>query len=583
MLSPRPIRLAAVGAAVVALLLAAWCAWQAWQVQRDLNDAVAGARALQSSLDAGQTARTAAALDAVQTASGRAAERTAGPTWSLLTHVPWFGDDASGVRVTSRVLDDLARDGIAPLVAVVDDLDRLLPDGGAVDVDAVRALQEPVASARAALAAAHEDLQAQDASGYVARLRDQFTDFRDEVARADRAVRAADTAAALLPAMLGGDGDRNYLLVFQNNAEIRATGGLPGAVSEVRAADGTLGITRHVTGASFGRTDQPVLAETKTERQLYQGVLGRYFLDANMTPDFPRAADLMRARWAQEFPDDELAGVLMVDAVTLAYVLDATGPITVDGVTLTGDNAVDELLSGTYQRLEDPRQQDAFFAEVAAAAFERFATGTMNPTGVLRALSRAADERRVYLHSFDVDEQALLAGSAVAGELVTDPGVTAPQVDVTLNDSTGAKMSYYLRYDVDVDATYCAEGVQAFAAKAHLESVAPRDAADLPAYITGGGVYGTEPGRQLVTVRIYAPVDGAISEFELNGKRFEPLYTDENGRPIAMAYIELKPGQRVDLGWRMKGGPGQVDDADLTVTPTIEEQDNAVTVESACR
>ena len=38
--------------------------------------------------------------------------------------------------------------------------------------------------------------------------------------------------------MLGGDGPRNYLLVFQNNAEIRATGGLPGSWAEVHAEDG---------------------------------------------------------------------------------------------------------------------------------------------------------------------------------------------------------------------------------------------------------------------------------------------------------------------------------------------------------
>ncbi len=41
-----------------------------------------------------------------------------------------------------------------------------------------------------------------------------------------------------MPAFLGADGDRNYLYVFQNNAEVRSTGGLPGNISLVHASDG---------------------------------------------------------------------------------------------------------------------------------------------------------------------------------------------------------------------------------------------------------------------------------------------------------------------------------------------------------
>ena len=40
--------------------------------------------------------------------------------------------------------------------------------------------------------------------------------------------------------MAGADGPRDYLLVFQNNAEIRATGGLPGSWARLHAEDGKL-------------------------------------------------------------------------------------------------------------------------------------------------------------------------------------------------------------------------------------------------------------------------------------------------------------------------------------------------------
>ena len=42
--------------------------------------------------------------------------------------------------------------------------------------------------------------------------------------------------------MLGSDGPRHYLLVVQNNAEIRSTGGLPGSFMILNAEDGKLSL-----------------------------------------------------------------------------------------------------------------------------------------------------------------------------------------------------------------------------------------------------------------------------------------------------------------------------------------------------
>ena len=44
-------------------------------------------------------------------------------------------------------------------------------------------------------------------------------------------VDALSRTATLLPAMLGRDGPRDYLIVFQNNAEWRSLGGIVGALA----------------------------------------------------------------------------------------------------------------------------------------------------------------------------------------------------------------------------------------------------------------------------------------------------------------------------------------------------------------
>lgn len=551
------------------VVAAAWIGWNVWQVNRDLARAVDHADAFTAAVESGDQAAIDRELASLRKASGAAAERTSGGTWSALSHLPVLGDDARGVRVASQVIEDLAQDGLDPIVTVRDELEGLLPRAGVVPVDAVERLREPVRLAEQALIAADEDLSREDTRGFTAELRAKYSDLQAKVGAARDAMGSAVVATEILPSMLGAGKDRKYLLVFQNNAEIRATGGLPGAVSLIEVHAGRLQLTRQASGADFGRAQAPPLPLTTAERKLYDDVVGAYFLSSNMTPDVPRAAALWAARWEQVFPRDEIDGVITLDTVAVSYLLEATGPIAVGGVELTGDNVVDELLHKVYLRLDRPAEQDEFFADVAAATFDRFAGGASNPTGLLGALGRATDEGRVAVHSFDPIEQAAVAGTAIAGELITDPDVDAPQVDVTINDTTGAKMSYFLRYEVDVQATYCVDDVQGFSASATLTSEAPAGAADLPDYVTGGGEYGTKPGNQLVTMRIYGPAGGLVDDLTLNNQPLDAIRVDQDGRPVEMFYLELEPGQTYDLDWTMRGGEGQTADPRLRVTPSI--------------
>ncbi|MFC7493221.1 MULTISPECIES: DUF4012 domain-containing protein [unclassified Nocardioides] len=574
------IGLTVVVGAVVAF--GAWAAWTTYQVNRDLTAAVDDAAALRAAVDEDDDDAVRVALGGMKDHSAAAAERTGGLTWSVLERLPAYGDDARGVAVASVVARDLADDGVEPLVQVADELDLIVPDDARVDVAALEDLQTPVAAGLSAFDAAQARLAAEDSTGYVERLRSEYRDLAGQVADAADLLRNAGTTLDLLPTMLGADGPQNYLLVFQNNAEIRATGGLPGAVSVVRTDGGRVEMTRQVAANTFGRTAQPVLPLTDPEQAIYNEILGTYFLDANLQPDFSRASDLWRARWEQVYPE-RLDGVVSLDPVAISYLLDATGPVEIGGVELTEDNAVGELLSRAYLRFPDPADQDRWFRQVARTVFDRVSSGVGSPQGLVRALAKGVREHRVLVHSFDDTVQDAIAGQAVAGDLVTDP-VAAPQVGFYLNDGTASKMSYYLRYDVSVDATYCNQGVQGLTGHATLLSDAPENVSSLPDYVTGSyATYGGDPGSQLVQVYIYGPVGGEITALALNGKPLRgPGPILDRGRPVQNVTLLLDPQQKVDLTWRMKTGEGQTGDIDVAATPSVEASAASATAESAC-
>ena len=87
------------------------------------------------------------------------------------------------------------------------------------------------------------------------------------------------------------------------------------------------------------------------------------------------------------------------------------------------------------------------------------------------------------------------------GELAGDDGAT-PHVDIGVNDATGSKMSYYLRYRAErrLAARARTAGSSSSGRMTVSQTISPSQAARLPDSVTGGGNYGTEPGSQIVPV-----------------------------------------------------------------------------------
>lgn len=573
-------RLLVAGPVLVLVLAAAYSLWLAFQVRSDLNDAQASADELRSAIDRrDSTAREQAVRD-LQAAAERAHDRTAGAWWRLITHLPLVGDDASGVRALSSSLDVVARQGVGPLSQSLDRVKKVPADGG-VDLKQLEALRSPVAEAHDAFVTAAREVAGLDSSGYAGSVRMRFDEYVRLVGSVRSALSSAETALDVLPSILGADGPQNYLLVFQNNAEIRSTGGMPGSWALLHTDGGQLSLTRQGTAADFPYTPKPVLPLSRAETKIFHSQLGTYWQDAGFTLDFPRSAALWNAHWSRRFPDTKLDGVVAVDPVALSYLLRGTGSVQVDGVQLTADNAVRELLNTPYVRLS-PQAQNKFFADAAKAIFNRATHSPSSPIELISAFQRAAHERRLLIASFDPATTQRLARSQVVGTLAGDDGRT-PHVDIGLDDATGSKMSYYLRYTPQVRARSCSGGRQELSASMTLrQSIAPSEAAKLPTSITGGGNYGTEPGSQLVVLHLYAPYGGTLSAVRLDGKAINAKPDELNGRPVFTAVVLLSTAEENVLSWSMTTGPGQTGATELQVTPGVQAGSDDAIVRSAC-
>ena len=571
----RVLLLSAGSLLLLAVLLGLLVGWRALKVNDSLQQAVRDAEGLQSALESGEQQDIDSALEALRKSAGKSADLTSGPIWSLATWIPYVGDDATGVRTAAGVVSDLASDGIGPLAETATELDRLLPRDGRIDTQAVRELQEPIDIAAASLMKASENLRAEDSSRFIDRFRVKYRELTAMVSEAATAMDSAKVAVDLLPEILGAEDRRNYLLVFQNNAEIRATGGLPGAMSIISTQDGRISLGRQDSASRFGERATPVLPLTKDEKAVYTEELGTYMLDANFTPDWPRAAELIRARW-QEVHPEQLDGVLTLDTVAVSYLLAVTGPVQVGDYTLSADNSVEILLNQAYIDYEEPAAQDAFFRLVAKTVFEKISSGEVGrPRELLRALVVAGDEGRLAVHLTDPTEQEAIAARRVAGATRDADGV-AQGLDVSLLDGTGSKMSYYLDYRTRASVTACTVETARVRVTTTLVSSPPEDPAALPAYITGGANTSTKPGDQLVQVRLLTPSEGRIRAFTIRGKKYGPRSLFLEDRQVSTAYLLLEPDQPADVTWVVD--VPRRGDIPVRVTPGIDPRDYSSTL-----
>ncbi len=571
--------------AAVLLVAGAWVGWTLWSTSRALAEVATRAEVMRAALVRGDADGARRAMAEYRDAAETAQARTSGPTWSVLELLPVLGDDLDGIAVVSGVLADLGRDGLPPLADAAEEVsgEAFRPRDHAFPVEAIAGLADPAQRSEAAFDRADTALAEVDPSSFAGPVRHRFEQLRDLVVDARQTLDTTYRAARLIPRLIGDDRPRRFLMVLQNNAEARSSGGLPGALTLIEADRGRVEVVEQADAADLGSSDQPILPLSAEEREAFGELLGVYPVDATLTPDFGRAADLLRTRW-QQVRGGRVDGVVFVDPVAVSYLLAGTGAVPVPGYpAVTSDTVVAAVENQIYRLSEDRGVHSDYQQAVAEAVFDAFANGSGNSVAVLTGLVRGVQEGRIRLALTEPEAQQEIAGTAIAGELTPD-GDADPHVGIYLNDAGPTKMQYYLAYDARVFARSCTGDRQSIAGEVEFHSDTPPDVGQLPAAITGATYPGVRvaPGHQLLVVYLTTPVGGEVEEVEVDGRPQSIDAVPFEGRDLVRVAVSLAPQERHRLSFVMRGAPGQDGDIDVEVSPGARPVSSNATVPSAC-
>ncbi len=506
----------------------------------------------------------------------QASDKVHGPLLAGGMLVPGLASNLRAARTLADIGLDLARSGENVTVAV--DPSSLEVVDGRLPIEEVRRVTPALEDGARALDDALERLDDLDDPYLLSVVTEARDDISRQLRRAAAEARRAAAAAKLAPAIFGADETRTYLLVVQNNAELRATGGLIGNWGLLTASDGEVSLGELYNPTEFNRAVQNVpvpMVETPAgydERFPFRAQFAMQ--DANLSEDFPTGAGILMSL-APQVGLGHVDGVIAVDPVGLAALLELTGPIRVPGwpEDITADNVVAITLRDQYARFENQPGRADFLGDVAREAIDTATSTSLGePAQIAKILGGAAHEGHVQLAFARDDEQRLAEELDVAGELAP---VRADSLAVNTQNSAANKIDYYLdrrieyRAHVIPDADERAALVRA-RLTIRLENTAPDSG--LPRIVIGPFDESYTAGLNRSLVSVYSPL--AVERMTVDGERVDFSVGEEAGRNVysrvvdipakSVRTVRLRLSGRVDLragGWYV---------LDLEHQPTIE-------------
>lgn len=351
---------------------------------------------------------------------------------------------------------------------------------------------------------------------------------QEQLGNVDAQLAKAAATARALRGVLGGDGPRHVLVVLENNAELRGTGGLVSTFALGTAQDGVLRLEpfRDVREVSDDAAQARVVPSPPDFASHYGPYRANTTLWRNttMTPDAPTAAAVL-AEAAAHTTGVRPDVVLLLDVPGIAQIVDATNPIVLDGKQLTGPELIKTLLVDAYvgRTGEDAQNDRRHREERAADAALRDLTNAPASLALAKALADATSGRHLALWSARAEEQADLVTSGAAGAVDPRGADLALAVTNNLGDSPGVgnKLDYYIDRKLAVSVVVGRE----HATVTQTLTLINRAPTGLTPYVEGV----ERPGRILELVQMATGADARILSFESGGVPAVADKWSENG------------------------------------------------------
>ncbi len=383
------------------------------------------------------------------------------PLVALLRALPPTRAQVQGATTIVDAAQDLARAGrdglqVAGRYVAIREAHAADPAGSSTMANLVELMATSTTQASDAATAVHAARDAlatlptnlagplASAAASLQRRVDQFGPPLDAYVRAD----------TILPGIAGWTGQRRYLVLAEDPAELRPTGGFAGTYGIVTFAGGR--ITSHVFQNTLSLDLKPGQPYVTPPSALKDHLLGKYpwqLADANWSPDFPTSAQDAIRLYTIESGDTNIDGVIALTTYAIDDLLTVTGPIAVPeyGTTVAAGQTTLTALQYTRQSRIAGVDRKVFLQVFANRLLDALlALPSSKWPALLTQLGVIGEQRQAMAWFKAPAEEQLVAANGWDGAVRQDPGDYVYAVDANVAPASKGNLVTVRSQSLDV-------------------------------------------------------------------------------------------------------------------------------------
>ncbi|HHX58702.1 MAG TPA: DUF4012 domain-containing protein [Candidatus Moranbacteria bacterium] len=391
-----------------------------------------------------------------------------GDALDLFSSLPYLSRLSSGKNLikAGNSLADAGAD-LAPLLSEVSNIKNPFSFEDSQSNESLTELflrmRQQLLSAKTKIESAQEDLEKVKDKDVPENYRDNIIAIKKTIPRVIEMIDTIESNSQVFLELLGHNGPRKYLLLFQNNHEMRATGGFIGSYGLISVADGRI---KDFKIEGIYNPDGQLREKVIPPEPIQKISAGWSTHDANWFPHFPTSAQKV-AWFYEKTGGPTIDGVITFTPDVLQRMLEVTGPIEMADYNkiITEENfnreirrvieEVDQENKEQGLEGEDVVDPKGILADLAPQILARIFE-TKDPKTAARLLSLVSDslkEKQILFYSSNSEIQQVISSRGWAGEIMQVPKDYLMVINTNVNGfKTDGVIDESIDHKVEVDS-----------------------------------------------------------------------------------------------------------------------------------